>query len=168
MPLAGSGAAKPDRTIFGIGIFTARFSDHCCFRPRSCMTHLKKTSRIPGCLHELLPAKSEISAEPTVTAGEMQYPIASLGNASCPSTKALCSGIREASTTSTSFTTMSMLSALGTSLLAGLLGQGVLADNAATTTSLTAPPPGQTPSGDYSGQYRPQLHFSPPVVSAAP
>lgn len=54
-------------------------------------------------------------------------------------------------------------------LLTGFLGCAVVAaanDGRGGSTSLTAPMPGQTPMGDYSGQYRPQVHFSPPVVSA--
>jgi hypothetical protein len=47
-------------------------------------------------------------------------------------------------------------------LMAGLLG--VVAQDEAATTSLTAPQPGVTPTGNYSGMYRPQVHFSPPSV----
>ena len=50
------------------------------------------------------------------------------------------------------------------SVLTGILASGVMAQDA--TTTLMAPQAGETPSGDYTGKYRPQVHFSPPVVSA--
>lgn len=56
-----------------------------------------------------------------------------------------------------------MLAVYIPTLLAGLLGSVAAQDEMATTT-LTAPEPGMTPTGDYSGQYRPQVHFSPPTV----
>lgn len=53
-----------------------------------------------------------------------------------------------------------------TGFLTSILGSGVMAQDA--STSMTAPQPGVTPSGDYSGKYRPQVHFSPPTVSTDP
>jgi hypothetical protein len=50
------------------------------------------------------------------------------------------------------------------SLLTGILASGVMAQDA--TTTLMAPQAGETPTGDYTGKYRPQVHFSPPVVSS--
>jgi len=50
------------------------------------------------------------------------------------------------------------------SLLTSILASGVMAQDA--TTTLTAPQAGETPTGDYTGKYRPQVHFSPPVVSS--
>jgi beta-fructofuranosidase len=52
-----------------------------------------------------------------------------------------------------------------TGLLTGIFSSGVMAQDVSTT--MTAPLPGVTPTGDYSGKYRPQVHFSPPTVSAS-
>jgi hypothetical protein len=49
------------------------------------------------------------------------------------------------------------------SLMTGILGSGVMAQDASTT--MMAPQAGETPTGDYTGKYRPQVHFSPPTVS---
>jgi hypothetical protein len=63
------------------------------------------------------------------------------------------------------YSSLSMLSKYARTLMAtaGLLGS-VTAQDEASSTTLTAPEPGVTPTGNYTGQYRPQVHFSPPVV----
>jgi hypothetical protein len=50
------------------------------------------------------------------------------------------------------------------SLLTGVLGSTAMASDISTPL-MTAPQPGEVPVGDYTGQYRPQVHFSPPTVS---
>jgi hypothetical protein len=47
------------------------------------------------------------------------------------------------------------------------LGIESLAQSAASTYVNPAVPTGVAPTGNYSGQYRPQIHFSPPQVGVS-